>query len=132
MIFDMDFKVKDKQDVFSIIVLGVYLVVMIAVVLMGVFSRDGSDAMGYSILSYYMILPALSLIAAMLLGVRRYPVKWIAPVLFAAVGYGMPVPVFKYADIFTALVALIPALLGLGLGLGIFAFRKIREKQKSY
>lgn len=131
MVFDMDFKVKDKQDVFSIMVLVIYLVVMGALVLWGAFGLSGSDAMGYSLLSYYMILPALSLIATMLLGSRRHPVKWFAPVLFAAVGYGMPVPVFKYADTFTALVALIPALIGLGLGVGIFAFRKKREKQKS-
>lgn len=130
--FDMDFKVKGKQDVFSIVVLGVYLAVMASIVLEGVYGMDGSDAMGYSILAYYMVLPALSLIAAMLLGVRRHPVKWLAPVLFAVVGYAMPVPVFKYADTFTALVALISAVIGLGLGLGIMAFRKIREKQRSY
>ena len=121
--FDMDFKVKDKSDVFSISVLVSYLVIMGALVLFGMFGTAGSDAMGYSLLAYYVMLPVLSLIVAMMLGNRRHPVKWIAPVLFAGVGYVMPIPVFGTTECFTALMAFVPALVGFVIGTASFAIR---------
>ncbi|MBR3772213.1 MAG: hypothetical protein IKL07_08090 [Clostridium sp.] len=131
MIFDMDFKIKSREDIHSMIIFGSYMVIMVALTLFGAYGMSGSDAMGYSFLTYYMVLPAGSFIAAMFLGNRRHPIKWIAPFIFAVVGYVMPLPVFGYSLLFNALMAFIPAVIGFLIGLGIQAIQLSKSRKKA-
>lgn len=130
--------------------LAVYWVLWLALLGLFWFGTDGSDAMGYSILVFWLILPALSFLEAFIWGRWGGWMKFLLPIVFglgavvldyltfrlcntlAAGGifHALQTGILNSPEWSAALLTMIPALAGLFLGLGIWLARRKAEREQ--
>lgn len=83
--------------------------------------------MGFSVLSFYLIMPVASLVAALLLGVKNAHMKRAYPVFAGILGFIIPSLVFGGINWVSALFSFVPSVIGLGIGA---LFRYITDNKK--
>ncbi|MDR3120980.1 MAG: hypothetical protein LBU58_06565 [Clostridiales bacterium] len=111
----------------SIICYGITICIFVIIALwgMGIFGSITGDEMGYSILSFYLIMPLTSITVGLIMGIKGLYWKWPYPVLVGILGFIIPRFVFGVSEIITLFSSFIPALLGVSIGTLI---RKVRKK----
>jgi EamA domain-containing membrane protein RarD len=108
----------------SIICCGSTALVFLLVALWGVFALNPGDALGYSLLNFYLIMPVTSLVAGAFMGALKTRLKWIYPVVFGALGVLVPCAVFgSLWSVISLFFAFIPALAGVLVGSVILKIR---------
>lgn len=124
--------VKSKNKLSAIILIAVYMAIWAAAILSFWVFNGGSDAVGYSIMYLWILLPAAVFTVSLLFGISNYrkSKKWLL-----AIGFGITYMLAEYATFGTANMitfrkinlpefVMIPAgalisLLGMGIGAGI-------------
>ncbi len=74
------------------------------------------DEMGFSVLNFYIIMPLVSFITALIVGIKDAYMKWVYPVVFGVYGLFIPVLIFNSFDFIALFFSFIPALAGVGIG----------------
>ena len=133
--------VKSKNKLSRQLIIITYLVIWAFSLIFFWFFTSGSDAMGYSLMFLWILLPVTTFILSLLIGKgdhwRRY--KWISPLIFGLMymlaEYGtfsaanmVSFDKFNLPSLGMIPVGAIISLLGIGLGTGI---RKLRSHQPS-
>lgn len=133
--------VKSRKKLLHVLLLCAFLLVWVASV--AVFWLGGrQDAMGYSILFFYIILPAAALGYSLFLGWEvRSPLKWFTLIAFSLLTMLAEYFTFSLANMVATgnfnlpapgmlLTGLIPGMLGLGLGTFMRHLRELPAKQQ--
>lgn len=107
-----------------IICYGSTICIFLIIALWGMFGSIDGDALGYSILNFYLIMPLTSMINGLILGIKNIYLKWMFPVLFGILGFLIPRFVFGSWDGIALIFSFIPALLGVSAGTLISKVRK--------
>ena len=121
-----------------IMLIAAYLVVWVASLLTFWLIASGSDAMGFSLVFLWGLLPAATLVVSILMGKRDYGKKWkwIAPPIFGVLYMLNEYATFEAANMAAfgkinlprwgmILAGALISLAGLGIGVGV---KKFREK----
>jgi hypothetical protein len=74
------------------------------------------NEMGFSVLNFYLIMPCVSFIAALLLGIKNAYMKWAYPVFAGILGFIIPSLVFGSVNWISILFSFVPSVIGLGIG----------------
>lgn len=94
-----------------------YLVFLI-IALWGRFFLKNGDEMRYVILSFYLIMPIVSFVTGIILGLKDVYLKWVYPALFGLLGIILPFFIFSYSfDWISIFFSLVPAVFGLLIGI---------------
>lgn len=136
--------VKSKNKLFALILIATYLGIWAFSLISFWFFISGSDAMGYSIMFLWILLPVTTFITSLLIGKNNYPGrrKW-----FSAVAFGVMYMLAEYATFGTAnmaasnkinmpdfgmmTVGAVISLLGLGIGTVIQHFQNSARKKQA-
>lgn len=128
--------VKSKNKLSKIILISSYLVIWSLSILIFWLFTDSSDAMGYSIMYLWIILPVTTLVTSLLIGAHNFwpKAQWIIPFIL-----GVMVMLAEYATFSAAnmisfdklnspsfeliFIGLIISLIGLSLGKLIYKFK---------
>ena len=121
-----EFRRRFRRHTFTVAAISAFVTILAALFLWSFFISP-SDAMGYALLSLYLILPLSSLVCSLLLGLREHWIKWTAPVLFALLASLLPLLVFGTTDLMYFLVSIVPGIVGLLIGQLI---RFVRRRRK--
>lgn len=92
-------------------------------------------AMGYSIISFYLLLPISSLAISCMLGTQKAWVKWVSPIFFGCMAMLLSFLTFDLAntlsfhnqhvpDFKMALISAVPSLIGLCISVSVTALKK--------
>lgn len=100
----------------SLICYGITLVVFLVIYLWGALGSITGDEMGYSILSFYLIMPFTSFVMSLIMGMKNVYMKWLFPVIFGILGFAIPLMVFGSFDWISLFFSFIPAMSGMGVG----------------
>lgn len=92
------------------------------------------DELGYSLLSFFLIMPLTAFIVSAVLSAKKCVFLWLYPVVFGILGFLFPYAVFVSPDPIMFCLALIPSLLGILAGV-VFrtiytAFKKKRTADR--
>lgn len=120
-------KQKLKKQKITVASLSSFITVSIVILLWGFFLMRPGDEMAYSLLCFYLFLPAAALICSSFIGKSESKTKWLAPPVFGAVGGILPYLIFGTFDIIFLVFAFIPAVIGLCVGL-IIRYVKLNRK----
>lgn len=92
-----------------------YSIVYLGILIYGIGFLTPGDEMGYTILDFYILLPMVSIITGIVVGLNGKKLKWIVPIITALLGFLLPVLVFKsyYFDATCLFFSGIPSLLGI-------------------
>ncbi len=85
--------VKSKNKLSAIILLAVYLGIWALSLLSFWIFNSGSDAMGYSIMYLWILLPVTTFIVSLIIGINNY---WGHKKWFAAIGFGLMYMLAEY------------------------------------
>ena len=123
--------VKSKNKLSAIILLAVYLGIWALSLLSFWIFNSGSDALGYSIMYLWILLPVTTFIVSLIIGINNY---WGHKMWFAAIGFGLMYMLAEYGTFSAANMIsfskinlpeliMLPmgaaiSLLGMGLGVG--------------
>lgn len=112
----------------SIICYAVTAAIFLIVALWGIFALNPGDALGYSLLNFYLVMPLTSLVAGIFMGALQTRTKWIYPAVFGVLGVLIPNAVFSFTWSFVVLFfSLIPALAGVFAGCVVLRIRRGRR-----
>lgn len=112
-----------------IIMAAVFCVVAVFILIQGIFFLNPGDAMGYSLLDFYLILPITAFVCSIIAGKEETPLKWILPILFGIIGFLLPGIVFQSYDMVAVFFALLPSIVGTLIGTG-FQYRKRKKNSR--
>lgn len=101
-----------------------FLVTHIVILIYGKYFMDPGDAMGYSLLFFFLITPLFAFIGSFLIGKRKTKLKWAAPILFSGVATYIPIVVFNSTGALQGTLTLVASIVGLLLGVIIFHSKK--------
>ncbi len=132
--------VKSKRNIGKLIIIATYLVIYAIAMILFWCIADGSDAMGYSLLIFYLVLPVTTFVLSILIGINDYwsRWKWISSVIFAVMYTLAEYATFKLANAIAfgnfnlpnLTLWLAGAIISLaGLGIGTLVRRHIRKKK---
>jgi hypothetical protein len=93
-----------------------------AILLSGVFGEHSGGYFGYGLFSFYLVIPATSLITALILHISNANavLKWLYPFVFGAFGIIIPLLVWPSMLSDVWFLCIVPAWVGLGFGLLIW------------
>ena len=96
---------------------GISAFIYIVILLWGLLI-DRNNLFGYSIVSFYTVIPITSFTTAFILGIKNSRLKWQYPFLFAVLGVVIAIATLqRIIWIFDVLALLtLPAFFGLGIG----------------
>ncbi len=132
--------VKSKRNIGKLIIIATYLVIYAIAMILFWCVADGSDAMGYSLLIFYFVLPVTTFVLSILIGINDYwgRWKWLSAVIFGIMYTLAEYATFKLANTFVfgnfnlpnLTLLLIGAIISLaGLGIGTLVRRHLRKKR---
>ena len=84
------FKKEYNKHIITMIAFAIYCTLAMTAFVEGRFLMDESEAMGYGILYFFLILPLGALICNALLGTQKNKIKFVAPFIFGIVGLVLP------------------------------------------
>jgi len=102
---------------------GIFLVLL----LWGILGSITGNELGYSLLSFYLIMPLTSLVIGIIIGIKNGYLKWLYPFVFGIFSLLVPRIIFGSWNSFDAIelfFSFIPALVGVGIGTLIGKIRK--------
>ncbi len=102
---------------------GITFLVFLAIFLWGTFGVPPGDEMGFSLLNFYLLMPCVSFVAALVLGAQNARAKWIYPIFAGILGFAVPALVFGGVDWISLFFSFIPSVAGLGIGVFVRALR---------
>ncbi|MCH5345386.1 MAG: helix-turn-helix transcriptional regulator [Acetatifactor sp.] len=124
--------VKSKNKFSKLILIMIYLVIWAISLIVFWFFTSGSDAMGYSIMFLWVLLPVTTFVLSMLIGKNDYwgKWKWISAIVFGVMYMLAEYATFRVANMASSdkinmpsfgmiPVGIIVSLFGLGIGVGI-------------
>ncbi|MCB2294769.1 hypothetical protein LGK95_14815 [Clostridium algoriphilum] len=100
----------------SLLCYGVSALFFFTIGLWGVFLSAG-DEMGYCLLNFYIVMPLTTLIASLIISLKKGYLFWFYPVFVGLLGIIIPFVVFSTFDGIDLFFAFFPALIGLIIGL---------------
>ena len=76
--------VKSKRKLSKVIQIGIYLIVWSVTILTFWFASAPDDAMGYALMTFYLVLPVVTFIISLIIGKDSGwgKIKWLMPVFF--------------------------------------------------
>ncbi|MCD8005905.1 MAG: helix-turn-helix domain-containing protein [Oscillospiraceae bacterium] len=76
--------VKSKRNIGKLIIIATYLIIYAIAMILFWCVADGSDAMGYSLIIFYFVLPITTFVLSILIGTNDYwgRWKWLSAVIF--------------------------------------------------
>lgn len=80
---------------------------------------DGADAMGYSLIALYAVLPLTSLIACAVMSASKFKGTVPAAMVLTATAFLIPLAVFKNSDWISIFFGLIPCVIGIAIGTAV-------------
>lgn len=102
------------------LVFGLSFLVFLAIIIWGKFILEDGDEMGFILLNFYAIMPIVSLISGIVLGMNDDPLKWIYPIVFGLLGIIIPPFIIVGGwDWIAIFFSLIPAIIGLVIGMSM-------------
>jgi len=102
---------------------GISFVIYISILLWGILGEHNGEYFGYSLFSFYYILPITSFFGALILGIIKTYWKWLYPALFGTFGFIITLIVFKRITHMSFGLYFIPSLIGLAIGLIVHKIR---------
>ncbi len=111
----------------SVICYCVTFFIFLAIFLWGMLGLTSGDEMGFSVLNFYLIMPGISFVAALLLGIKDAYMKWLYPIFAGIPGFIIPFLIFGSTNMVSLFFSFIPSVIGLGIGLLVW---KIRSSNK--
>ncbi len=103
----------------ALIFYGISLVIY-SIILWNGMHFPKSDTFGFVIVNFYMIMPIVSFVFALLLQLFNAPLKWIYPFAFAILGVAIPIIMMMARGILILdnvwLLCVLPPFIGAGLG----------------
>ena len=128
--------VKSKERFSKLILIMAYLGIWVISLIVFWFFTSGSDAMGYSIMFLWVLLPVTTFVISLLIGINGYwgNVKWLSSVVFGIMYMLAEYATFSAANMAASdklnapsfemiPVGIIISLVGLGIGTGISYFK---------
>ena len=106
---------------------GISAAVFLLIYFWGEFWLCPGDELGYSLLSFYLIMPLTAFIISAVLSAKNCVFLWLYPVVFGILGFLIPFAVFVSLGPIMFCLALIPSLLGILAG---SVFRKTKTAMK--
>lgn len=107
-----------------------FVVVLIGLLVWSLF-MEGSDAMGYAFLAFYVILPLAGLACSLGLGLKPGKGKWLAPVVLGGLACLVPLLVFGYTEWTFFLFIFLFSALGSVIGHIIYCIKNRKKKAAS-
>ncbi len=98
----------------SCVCYGITFFIFLAIVLWGKFGAITGEEMGFSVLCFYLIMPVVSFVTALILGLKDAYMKWVYPVVFGVFAVVIPWIIFGTADMVSLFFSFVPAVIGLG------------------
>lgn len=135
--------VKSKNKLSESIIISVYLAIWAFALIVFWFFTSGSDAMGYSLIFLWIILPVSTFVISFLIGKNDYfgKIKWITPSICGIMHMLAEYATFSMANMITVdfariniphfeliLFGAIFSIIGLIVGLGVEKIQKRRNK----
>ncbi|MDR1663779.1 MAG: hypothetical protein LBR83_02525 [Clostridiales bacterium] len=116
----------------SLVCYGITAIVYLLILIGGTLGSITGQEMGFAVLTFYMIMPVVSFVNALILGLKNAYRKWLYPIVFGALAFVIPWVIFGAPDIFCLFFSFIPAEIGLGIGVLIYKARtrKMTGKRK--
>lgn len=114
-VIKMNFNKKNTTLIF-----GLSFLVFLAITLWGKFILEDGDEMGFILLNFYAIMPVVSLVSGILLGLNDDDLKWGYPLVFGLLGVVIPPFIIVNAwDWIAIFFSLVPSIIGLVIGMGM-------------
>jgi hypothetical protein len=107
---------------------GITLLIFLSILIWGVFGSFLGQEMGFAVLTFYMIMPFVSLITALVLSLKNAYRKWLYPIISGVLAFVIPWLIFGVPDIFALSFSFIPAEIGLGVGVLIRKFQNSNKR----
>lgn len=136
--------VKSKNKLSKIILIATYLVIWAAAEIVFWFFTSGSDAMGYSIMFLWILLPVMTFIISLLIGKNNEwgKAKWLFAIFFGIMFMLVPYSTFsaknmaafytfRWPNFWVLPVGSAISLVGLGIGTFLRHIQKKRETLKN-
>lgn len=106
---------KSKRNSLMIFLLS--FLVFLAITVWGKYFLQEGDEMGFVLLNFYLVMPALSFLSAMILFLKKLEFKWLYPLVFGLLGILIPPLILANSwDWISIFFSLTPALLGGAIG----------------
>ncbi len=132
--------VKSKRNIGKLIIIATYLVIYAIAMILFWCVADGSDAMGYSLIIFYFVLPVITFVLSILIGINDYwgKWKWLSAIIFGIMYTLAEYATFKLANTFAfgnfnlpnLTLLLVGVIISLaGLGIGTLVRRHLRKKR---
>lgn len=134
--------VKSKNKLAKLILILSYLTIWAIAIIVFWFFTSGSDALGYGFLFLWVLLPVITFVLSVLIGVNNYwgNLKWLAPIPFGAMYMLAEYATFHAAHMASSGTISFPhfemilsggiiSIIGIGLG---FFFRYLNSKKKGF
>lgn len=113
------FRRRMKRHSAGLVAAGVFLTVWMICLIWGALFLQPGDEMGYSLLVFYLLLPATAFGCTLAAALKKSLAKWLLPILFGIAGFILPAIIFgSLWDEVGLFFAAIPA--GAGLLVGLF------------
>lgn len=113
----------DSRKRVSIVGYGITLLTFIVILLFCKFYMKPGQEMGYTILNFYIISPAISFVVGLNMGILNAYLKWIYPIFSGLFCFAVLIIFPGSWDWICLFFSLIPALLGLLIGFKIWKVR---------
>ncbi len=96
---------------------GVSFIIYISILLWGLFGKHNNEYFGYCLFSFYLIMPSVSFLSALILGITKSFWKWIYPLCFGSLGFIIPIIVFSKTIQTPLYLYFLPSAIGLAIGI---------------
>lgn len=121
-----------RKHMAAVAAIGAFVGIAAVILIWGLLFLRPGDEMGYTLLTFYLILPTTAFLCSLITAMKQTRVKWLLPVVFGGIGCVLPFIIYKDSlwDSFALFFAAIPSLLGLVIGLIVSGCNRKRKNRR--
>lgn len=108
-----------KHKNLSLIIYGVSIVYALIVLGQWLFGSISGYEFGFTLLNFYILLPIITFISALILGLSDAYLKFLYPIFVTILCGLLLFIVYRYLDIYFLVFSLLPASIGLIIGMRV-------------